>query len=86
MTPVKTQLTWEEFEQLPDDGTHYELFNGQLIALPPAKSKHSYIARRIFRQLDRFVTAQRLGEVFSEAGYKHSPMIVSGCRLRAKLI
>jgi Uma2 family endonuclease len=35
MTPVKTDLSWQEFEQLPDNGMHYELFDGELIALPP---------------------------------------------------
>ena len=70
MTPVKTDLSWQEFEQLPDNGMHYELFDGELIALPPPKSGHSLIAHRIYRLLDAVAAQRQWGKVFIEAGHK----------------
>jgi Uma2 family endonuclease len=70
MTPVKTELSWEEFEQLPDDGTHNELFEGELIALAPPKSTHSEIAYTVSWALAPYVRKKRLGRVYVEAGYR----------------
>jgi hypothetical protein len=33
---TKILLTWEQFEQLPDDGTRHELDEGELISKSPA--------------------------------------------------
>ena len=65
-------LTWEQFEQLPDsDGFHRELIEGELQQLPPARLRHSRVAKRAFRAL--FALEERgLGEVLLEAGYKLS--------------
>jgi len=40
-----TQLTAEEFLNLPDTPGKQELLDGELISLPPAKNSHSIIAR-----------------------------------------
>ena len=40
-----TQLTAEEFLNLPDSPGKQELLDGELISLPPAKNNHSIIAR-----------------------------------------
>jgi Uma2 family endonuclease len=68
-TPI---LTWEAFERLPDgDGLHREILEGELQILPPAKSKHSNIASKLFELL--FPLQQRgLSRVYLEAGYKLS--------------
>ena len=50
---VQTELTLDDLEQMPDDGMHRELIDVELIELPPRELKHSKIARRIFRSLDR---------------------------------
>ena len=40
-------LSFEEFEQLPDEPGKAELLDGELLRLPPAKRKHSELVRRI---------------------------------------
>jgi Uma2 family endonuclease len=47
MGTVKTLLTFEEFEQLPDQPGKRELVRGELIEMPPAESKHNRRAHRI---------------------------------------
>src|SRR5579862_2265930 len=67
---VRTELTLDDLEQMPDDAMHRELIDGELIELPPPESKHARIARTIFRSLDRYCESRKIGEVFPEAGYK----------------
>lgn len=62
-------LTWQEFEQLPDE--HLEILEGELITLPPPKSKHSLIAENTVEGL-RPLKANGLGRILCEAGYKLS--------------
>jgi Uma2 family endonuclease len=72
MATTTGQITWQAFEQLPDgDGWHREMVQGELIVLPPPKSKHSRIARRISRALTPFED-NGIAEVHIEAGYKLS--------------
>jgi Uma2 family endonuclease len=72
MATSTAQMTWQAFEQLPDgDGWHREIVEGELIVLPPPKSKHSKIARRMSRTLTPFED-QGVAEVQMEAGYKLS--------------
>ena len=51
MGTVKTLLTFEEFEQLPDQPGKQELVRGELIELPPADLKHNRISHRIYHGL-----------------------------------
>jgi Uma2 family endonuclease len=62
-------LTWKEFEQVPDDGMHHELIEGEHQALPPPKSKHSLIADNVAKALRPLEVR---GRVLWEAGYKLS--------------
>jgi Uma2 family endonuclease len=72
MAATTGQITWQAFEQLPDgDGWHREVVEGDLIVLPPPKSKHSRIARRMSRALAPFEDLG-IAEVYMEAGYKLS--------------
>src|ERR1035438_4281214 len=48
---VTTLLSFEEFEQLPDEPGKVELLDGELIQSPPAKFKHSELVRRIYVRL-----------------------------------
>jgi Uma2 family endonuclease len=70
-------LTFEEFEQMPEQPGKQELLEGQLIEKPPAESKHNRRATEIFLALDAALEAGHargetldLGEVFMEMGYK----------------
>jgi Uma2 family endonuclease len=76
MGTVKTLLTFEEFEQLPDQPGKRELVRGELIEMPPADYKHNDIAHRIFKLLDSALErahacgeAGELARVFHETGY-----------------
>lgn len=72
MATTAGQITWQAFEQLPDgDGFHREVVEGELIVLPPPKSKHSRIARRMSRALMPFED-RGVADVHMEAGYKLS--------------
>jgi Uma2 family endonuclease len=66
------QISWQAFEQLPDgDGFHREVVEGELIVLPPPKSKHSLIA---FAMAEALLPLKQSGiaKVMMEAGYKLS--------------
>ncbi len=72
MATTTNLMTWEAFERLPDgDGYHRELIEGELQILPPPKSGHSKVAKRIFKAL---LTAEAAGggQALVEAGYKLS--------------
>ena len=72
MATTTGQITWQAFEQLPDgDGWHREVVEGELIVLPPPKSKHSEIARRANRTLSA-LEDRGFVRVYMEAGYKLS--------------
>src|ERR1700682_1654713 len=71
MATTTNLLSWAAFEQLPDDGMHHEIIQGELITLPPPKWKHSDVARRANRAL-LALEDQGLGDVYVEAGYKLS--------------
>jgi Uma2 family endonuclease len=70
-------MTFEEFERLPDEPGKFELLDGELIQMPPAKSKHGKIAKRVYTVLNDAVNrlhsagkALELGEAFFEMGYR----------------
>jgi Uma2 family endonuclease len=76
MGTVKTLLTFEEFELLPDQPGKQELVRGELIEMPPADLKHNRISHRIYKHLDAAIeqahtrgNARDLGEAFHEMGY-----------------
>lgn len=71
-----TLLSFEEFEQLPDEPGKVELLYGELIQSPPAKLKCVEPARRIHALLmcavERAAVSARLGDVYCHMGYKFS--------------
>ena len=71
-----TLLSFEEFEQLPDEPGKLELLDGELIQLPPAKRKHMEIAQLIYDLLKPVVNkaeaSASLGGAYLEMGYKFS--------------
>ena len=70
---ARTLLTFEQFEQLHDDGLKHELLQGEHIVLPPAKFDHNSLLHRILRFLQPYVDKHQLGDVRIEAGFKLSP-------------
>src|SRR5690349_16146728 len=72
-------LTFEEFENLPEQPGKQELLEGELIELPPPETKHGRGTHRTYHQLLAALEAAQargealnLGEVFMEMGYKLS--------------
>jgi Uma2 family endonuclease len=69
---IRKQLTFSEFERLPDHPGKRELLKGELIEFPPAKLKHNEIAERLYLRLREILLAgdlQSLDEVHHEMGY-----------------
>jgi len=71
------EMTFEEFELLPDQPGKRELLIGELIELPPAKIKHHKIGERLFLRLFNILTeahaheeAGDLGDVYHRMGYQ----------------
>jgi Uma2 family endonuclease len=69
---ARTLVTFEQFEQFPDDGMKHELRKGEHIVVPPPKSRHTRIQQKIQDVLRPFVREHRLGEVHIEAGFRLS--------------
>lgn len=67
---ARTLVTFEQFEQFPDDGMKHELLKGKHIVVPPPKSRHTRIQQKIQDVLRPFVREHRLGEVHIEAGFR----------------
>lgn len=77
MGATRTSLTFEEFEQLPDQPGKRELLKAELIELPPAKLRHTRTAYRLEGRLKSALRKAHargetpsLGEVCHEMGYQ----------------
>ena len=68
---VDTRLfSAEELLRLPEDGSRYELVEGELTKMSPSGLRHGRIANRIAHHLTHHVLEHRLGEVYiAEAGF-----------------
>ena len=55
--------TYDEYYKLNDD-RRYEIIEGNLLMAPAPDTWHQDWSRKLFRILDRFVTAGKFGEVF----------------------
>jgi Uma2 family endonuclease len=55
--------TYEEYYRL-EGNQRYEVIDGELLMAPAPDTWHQDSSRKLFRLLDRFVTAHHLGEVF----------------------
>src|SRR5437016_14227850 len=74
---AKTLLTREQFDQLPEEeGVYYELDEGELIVMSPARPRHNQVRDNIADPLRRFVREHGLGEVFRETDVQLSPHTV----------
>ena len=68
-TLTTAPLTLEEFAQLPDDGMHHEISEGELITMSGPKSLRTRIIRKGFKAIDTALEKSGYGEAFPEAGY-----------------
>jgi len=81
MGDVRTLLTFEQFEQLPDEPGKCELLEGELIQLPPAKRKHNLRSESLFLWLRDAIMnmharglAAAPGDPHHEMGYRLGPL------------
>jgi Uma2 family endonuclease len=57
------QITWQDVEQLPDDGHRHEAIGGELYATPAPSFRHQRISQRLERALFRLLEEPGLGIV-----------------------
>jgi Uma2 family endonuclease len=70
MTVDTRVFTADELFELPDDGSRYELVEGELRRMSPAGAKHGAIIARILVRLGSHAEARGLGQVYSsETGF-----------------
>lgn len=68
-SPAKL-YTLEDLDGLPDDGTQYELHEGELIAMPPSQRISTELGLEFGRLLANFVRGKKLGYVSgADGGY-----------------
>ena len=60
----RTQLTYDDFAALPDDGKHYELLAGVLYVNPSPGLPHQHTTKMAFLQIREYFEGNGLGEVF----------------------
>ena len=63
-------MTADELLEMPDDGSRYELIEGELVELVPPGASHGFVASNAGATLREFVRPRRLGAVFAaETGF-----------------
>ncbi|MEW5720939.1 MAG: Uma2 family endonuclease [Chloroflexota bacterium] len=63
--PEQGQWTYDDWARLPDDGTRYEVIDGELFMTPPPATPHQFSIANLFSEMTNFVRARRLGWVLS---------------------
>ncbi len=67
--------TWAQFIELPEDdeqtGLRYELHDGEVVLVPPAKPNHIFLQRRITVWLDN--ASKGVGGAMAEFPYRPAP-------------
>ena len=64
-TPTK-KLAWEDYAALPDDGTRYEVLDGEVVASPSAGSPHQRLQLRLAVELYSLIQRPGFGELFTD--------------------
>jgi Uma2 family endonuclease len=59
-----SQITWQDVQQLPDDGNRYEAIEGELYVTPAPSLRHQRIAKRLTLALYRLLEEPGHGELF----------------------
>lgn len=69
--PTRTLMTAEQFDQLPEEETRYELLDGELIEVPSATLGHNVIQAILLTSLMNFLLQTLRGMAFAEM-YVHT--------------
>ena len=63
-------MSADELLEMSDDGSRYELIEGELVELVPSGAAHGFVASNAGATLREFVRPRRLGAVFAaETGF-----------------
>ena len=60
-----TNFTYHDLLEMPDDGRHYEILDGELIVNAAPIPRHQRIAFRLATILDRYVEAHHIGAIYT---------------------
>ena len=63
--PAQGEWTYEDWLQLPDDGSRYEVIDGVLHVTPTPSIAHQSVSGRLFLALANLADARRLGRVLA---------------------
>lgn len=63
--PEQGQWTYADWERLPDDGTRYEVIDGELYMSPPPAIPHQFSSNRLATGMTNHADAHQLGYVFT---------------------
>ena len=58
------RITWQDVQQLPDDGNRYEAIDGELCVTPAPSLRHQRILMRLTLALHRLLVESGHGELF----------------------
>jgi len=61
---TSTRLTYEDYLELPDDGRHYELIEGELVLNPTPITRHQWIAGNIYHAIRHYFDDHHIGKTF----------------------
>jgi Uma2 family endonuclease len=64
-TTERLVVDWEGYLNLPDDLTHYEIIDGEVIPLASPRLKHQMIVTQLLTRIAPFVATKGLGAVFT---------------------
>ena len=70
MSTTTHLMTAEELGNLPDEPLRHELIKGELLTMPLPKREHGRIAANLTMMLGQHAKANRLGDVYTESGFK----------------
>jgi Uma2 family endonuclease len=59
--PNTARWTRDMVLALPDDGSRYELFDGELLVTPAPSAGHQWAVAAVFRRLDRYLDGSGIG-------------------------
>lgn len=61
---TKTKLTYEDYEAFPDDGSRYEIIDGEMFMSPPPITAHQWASAELTWLLGSHIRQRGLGRLF----------------------